>query len=120
MGKSGNFFFFCHDTKFLIKTMTKSDFSAFKKLFRSYYDHVNIFENSLLARIYGVYSVQMDGCDPVYLILLGNSKKCDDRNVKKVYDLKGSMVNRDVEGDESSFKNTEVLKDKNYLRLKKD
>jgi hypothetical protein len=29
MGKSGSFFFFCHDERFLIKTMTKGDFKAF-------------------------------------------------------------------------------------------
>lgn len=29
------------------------------------------------------------------------------------------MVKREVDGDEASFKNTEVLKDKNFLKLKK-
>lgn len=28
-GKSGSFFFFSHDKKFIIKTMTSSDFGAF-------------------------------------------------------------------------------------------
>ena len=42
-----------------------------------------------------------------------------DENVKKLYDLKGSMVKRDVKGIESDFKNTEVLKDKNFLKLRK-
>jgi 1-phosphatidylinositol-4-phosphate 5-kinase len=120
MGKSGSFFFFSHDTNFLIKTMTQSDFSAFKKVFRSYFEHICKYPNSLLARIYGVYAIEMDGCDPVYLILMGNSKKCKDEHVKRIYDLKGSMVNREVIGDESSFKNTAVLKDKNYLRLRAD
>lgn len=41
MGKSGSFFFFSHDDKFLIKTMTKDDFDAFMKIFRSYFEHVN-------------------------------------------------------------------------------
>lgn len=34
MGKSGSFFFFSHDTQFLIKTMTSSDFNAFSRMFR--------------------------------------------------------------------------------------
>lgn len=33
MGKSGSFFFFSHDRKLLIKTMTKTDFIAWKNLF---------------------------------------------------------------------------------------
>ena len=60
MGKSGSFFFFSHDDNFLIKTMTLGDFKAFKTLFRAYFEHVNTYEKSLIARIYGVYSVQMD------------------------------------------------------------
>lgn len=60
MGKSGSFFFFSHDGEFLIKTMTQGDFNAFKKIFIYYFEHVNTQERSLLARIYGIYSVQMD------------------------------------------------------------
>lgn len=57
MGKSGSFFFFSHDDVFLVKTLTQSDFKAFMHLFRSYFEHINTHPNSLLARIYGVYSV---------------------------------------------------------------
>lgn len=74
MGKSGSFFFFSHDTNFLIKTMTMDDFNAFMYLFRYYFEHINQYPDSLIARIYGVYSVQMDDMDPVYLILMGNTK----------------------------------------------
>ena len=56
-GKSGSFFFFSHDKNFIIKTMTSSDLAAFKKLFKRYFAHVNQNPNSLLARIYGIYSV---------------------------------------------------------------
>ena len=51
---------------------------------------------------------------------MGNSKKCSNSHIKKIYDLKGSLVKRNVEGDESKFKNTGVLKDKNLLKLKSD
>ena len=119
MGKSGSFFFFSHDDEFLIKTMTNDDFAAFKKLFKAYFEHINRYKDSMLARIYGVYSVQMDDQDPVYLILMGNSKKCDDDYIKKCYDLKGSMVNRFVKGDEEKMKGTAVLKDQNLLNLRK-
>lgn len=60
MGKSGSFFFFSHDENFLIKTMTINDFKAFKTLFQYYFEHINIYPKSLVARIYGVYSVKMD------------------------------------------------------------
>jgi len=98
--------------------MTIGDFNAFKRLFQAYFSHVNKYQNSLLARIYGVYSVKMDEQNPVFLVLMGNSKKCEDSYIKKIYDLKGSMVKRDVKGHEDSFSNTRILKDKNLLRLR--
>jgi 1-phosphatidylinositol-4-phosphate 5-kinase len=55
MGKSGSFFFFSHDKKLLIKTMTTGDFEAFMKLFRDYFYHINDYPQSLLARVYGIY-----------------------------------------------------------------
>jgi hypothetical protein len=52
---------------------------------------------------------------------MGNSKKCEDEYVKKIFDLKGSMVKREVKEEEGKpFKNTAVLKDKNFIQLKKD
>ena len=60
MGKSGNFFFFSHDTRFLIKTMTEGDFNAFMRLFQLYFEHINNYPDSLIARIYGVYSVELE------------------------------------------------------------
>lgn len=100
--------------------MTLGDYNAFIKLFRAYFKHVNKYPSSLLARIYGVYSVQMDEQDPVFLILMGNSKKCEDRYTKKIFDLKGSMVKREEKGNEKLFEGTKVLKDKNLLNTKKN
>jgi 1-phosphatidylinositol-4-phosphate 5-kinase len=59
-GKSGSFFFFSHDKNFIIKTMTDSDLLAFKKTFSDYFRNVSAFPNCLLARIYGIYSVEME------------------------------------------------------------
>ena len=39
-GKSGSFFFFSHDKNFIIKTMTDSDLSTFKNVFRHYFTAV--------------------------------------------------------------------------------
>lgn len=96
MGKSGSFFFFSHDDQFLIKTMTLDDFAAFMKIFKSYFQHINTQDNSFLARIYGVYQIQMEDLDPVFLILMGNTKQIENEYVKKIYDLKGSLSGRFV------------------------
>ena len=118
MGKSGSFFFFSHDDRFLIKSMTLDDFNSFMKLFPYYFDHIKNYKNSLIARIYGIYRVDMDEMAPVYLLLMGNTKKIDNMYVNKIYDLKGSLDNRVVKGEEESFSNTACLKDINIINLK--
>jgi len=59
-GKSGSFFFFSKDQKFIIKTMTEDDFAAWQRIQKHYFKHVMTNENSLVARVYGVYSVKME------------------------------------------------------------
>ena len=38
-GKSGSFFFFSHDKKFIIKTLNDSELNTFKKMFKDYYEY---------------------------------------------------------------------------------
>ena len=120
MGKSGSFFFFSGNKKLLIKTMTTGDFKSWFALFKDYFHYVCENEESLIAKVYGVYEVQVEGVEPQYLILMGSTAFYDDhRRCMKMYDLKGSLVDRLEKGDESTFKRTQAIKDLNLLRLKK-
>lgn len=94
MGKSGSFFFFSWNKKLLIKTMTKGDFTSWNNLFREYFVHVCENPESLIAKVYGVYQVQVEGVEPQYLILMGSTAFYNPINCKKMYDLKGSLVER--------------------------
>ena len=94
--------------------MTEGDFQAFKRIQKAYFKRVCESKSSLLARIYGIYSVQMEDQEPVKLVVMGNSMK-GAKSVKGVFDLKGSMVNRRVKG--KNFKPTQTLKDKNLLEM---
>lgn len=95
--------------------MTDSDLSTFKNLFKSYFAHVSTHPNSLLARIYGIYTVEMEEVAPVHLILMGNTKKSNDKNIVNVFDLKGSFINREVKG--KNLKPTATLKDINLIEI---
>lgn len=83
-----------------------------------YFRHVATHPQSLLARIYGIYTVKMEDVEPVSLILMGNTKKSNDKMIEHVFDLKGSFINREVK--EKNLKNTATLKDLNLLALKKE
>lgn len=93
-GKSGSFFFFSDDQNFIIKTMTNSDLATFTRIFKDYSHHICRYPNSLLARIYGVFTIEKDDMVPVHLILMGNTMKT--KYLKRVFDVKGSTVNREV------------------------
>ena len=61
-GASGSFFFFSKDKSFVIKTMTKTEKKFFlTKFAKPYFAHFQRNPSSLLARIYGVYTVKMTG-----------------------------------------------------------
>lgn len=56
-GASGSFFFFSYDQKFLIKTLTESEVKILDKLIHPYIDHLVKNPDSLLARIYGLFTI---------------------------------------------------------------
>lgn len=73
--------------------------------------------DSLIARIYGIFTVQMEDITPVHILLMSNAAQAG-KLVEKVFDLKGSIINREVK--ESDIKDTATLKDVNLQKLTKD
>jgi hypothetical protein len=98
--------------------MSESDLRSFKKVFKSYFNHVSQRPNSILARIYGIYTIKKEELKPVSLILMGNTKMSNDKLIEHVFDLKGSSINREVKDD--NIKNTTTLKDTNLLKICKE
>ena len=74
-GKSGSFFFFSQDNKLIIKTIVNSE----KKLLMSMIDDINSHivdstnNRSLLARIYGLFSIKSAQFSKVSFILMQNT-----------------------------------------------
>ena len=82
------------------------------------YKHFSANPSSLLARIYGVYTVKMKNYDEVYLILMGNCLKFENKyDITRVYDLKGSKVKRHVKTNNALSSTT--LKDINFMQNKR-
>jgi len=57
-GRSGSFFFFSHDNKFIIKTMTNSELILMKTIVPAYVEHLQKNPDSLLAKIFGIFTVE--------------------------------------------------------------
>lgn len=97
-GASGSFFFFSSDKRFIIKTMSPEEKKFFKiKFAQPYFDHLRNNPTSLLARIYGIYTVKIDGICAVHLMLMAHTMQVvNPVKVERVFDLKGSTVDRNV------------------------
>ena len=72
-GRSGSFFFFSHDKKFIIKTMTEDELKLYLKIMPRLSAHHKSTPNSLLAKILGVFTVKMSKIDAVHIMLMENT-----------------------------------------------
>ena len=77
-GASGSFFFFSHDKRFVIKTMTRTEKDFFfSKFGKAYFKLFNQNPSSFIARIYGIYTVKMKGHEEIHLMMLAHTLKID-------------------------------------------
>jgi len=111
--KSGQFFFFTHDTQFLIKTMSKVECKFLRKILPQYYAYVMANPNTLLTRFYGIHRVKMQNAKTVRFMIMG-SVFYTDRFIHESYDLKGSTHGRAATASEK-MQDVPVLKDLDFL-----
>jgi hypothetical protein len=78
--------------------------------------------HSLIARLYGVFKIKIPHYEPVILMLMANTLRFKNpKNITRIYDLKGSSINREVRGEKGKkLKPSKVLKDTNLLKNMKD
>lgn len=117
-GKSGSFFYYSQDFRYIIKTIRKSEHKFLRSILRPYYKHMKSHPNSLLSRFYGLHRVHFkDGSRKrsrkIHFVVLGNIYP-PFKSIHESFDLKGSLIGRKFVGsDEERAKAT--LKDKNWL-----
>jgi 1-phosphatidylinositol-4-phosphate 5-kinase len=81
MGKSGSFFFFSKDQRFVIKTMRRDEKNILINMLDDMIEHLGNYKKSLLVRIYGIYTLKTKMFGSVDLILMENTfQKRDFRN----------------------------------------
>lgn len=95
--KSGQFFFYSHDGKYMIKTATKEESKLLRTIMPAYIQHLHDFPNSLLVRFYGMYRVKMDflSVKTIYFVVMSSVFNTE-KPIHVKYDLKGSTVGRVV------------------------
>ena len=81
--------------------------------------------HSLLARIYGVFTIKTDFYASVDVILMQNVLQMSDTNPTMIFDLKGSTKNRLTQVHSRFWRKSkdgrgQVLKDMNYVEINND
>lgn len=99
--------FFTADNKFIMKTIFWPEFQYFQSRFLTgYYLNLTQNPNSVLVRLYGLYSFVNPGlgtANDLQFVVMGNIMPTD-RKMEALYDLKGSTYHRKVRNYHLSLK----------------
>ena len=90
-GKSGSFFFYSDDGKFMLKTITVGEYEFFRKILPDYFFHVLNNPHTLITRFYGLHKIT--GTSPLYFVVMGNLFSTS-HEIHHKFDLKGSRYGR--------------------------
>ena len=95
-GKSGSFFYFTRDFKYIIKTVTDDEERFLQKIAYKYYDHMKNNPNSLIVRFLGLHKVQLSREQRFITVVVMENifHNTSQMKMHERYDLKGSRVGR--------------------------
>eukprot|EP01084_Bolivina_argentea_P042277 77980_1 len=110
--KSGQFFFFSHNSQFIIKTMTRTESIFLRKILPSYYTYVSQQPDTLLPKFYGMHRVKRKK-QKIYFLIQQNVFYSDVDDIHDQYDLKGSTQGR--RATKAERKKGAILKDLDWV-----
>ena len=95
-GKSGSFFYFSHDYRYIIKTVTLEEEKFLRKIAHRYYKHMKQNRNSLIVRFFGLHKVRLAPEQRYISVVVMENIFYNKFQLKihSIYDLKGSTVGR--------------------------
>jgi 1-phosphatidylinositol-4-phosphate 5-kinase len=114
-GKSGSFFYFSRDYKYIIKTIHHAEHKFLRKILKEYYHHVEENPNTLLSQFYGLHRVKIPYGRKIHFVVMNNLFP-PHRDIHQTFDLKGSTVGRDYREEDLEKNPRATLKDLNWLR----
>ncbi|CAK1365931.1 unnamed protein product [Cercospora beticola] len=114
-GKSGSFFYFSRDYKYIIKTIHHGEHKFLRMILRDYYNHVTENPNTLLSQFYGLHRVKIPYGRKIHFVVMNNLFP-PHRDIHRTFDLKGSTIGRDFKEEDLEKNPRATLKDLNWLR----
>ncbi|WVQ72359.1 hypothetical protein IAR50_001910 [Cryptococcus sp. DSM 104548] len=113
-GKSGSFFYFSRDYRFIIKTISHHEHKFLRSILKDYHEHVKENPHTLLSRFYGLHRVKLPRGPKIHFVIMNNLFP-PHRDIHETYDLKGSAFGREYPEDKAVQNPRATLKDKNWV-----
>lgn len=118
-GKSGSFFYFSRDYRFIIKTIRHSEHKFLLRILKDYHEHVKANPHTLLSRFYGLHRVKLPQGRKIHFVIMNNLFP-PHRDIHETYDLKGSSYGREYPEEKAKTKKGATLKDINWIRRRRE
>lgn len=114
--KSGSFFFYSADYRYILKTCSKREAAFLLAALPQYHAHLMAHRYTLLCRFFGLHRVHLPSAlgRKVYFVVMGNVFPID-KPIHERFDLKGSTRNRHTTEAERHDPSV-VLKDLDWIR----
>jgi len=119
--KSGQFFFYSHNQRFMVKTMSKTEARLLRKIMPQYYSYIRKHPHSLLTKFFGMHRVKPHRREHIYFLIMGSvfySK--EGLEIHEQYDLKGSTKGRKAGPNEIMKKDLDLLANGVYIHVGRD
>ena len=91
-GKSGSFFYYSYDSKYLMKTIPECEFEKFREMLQDYYLYMYEHPQTLLQRFFGLYMCIFNDTKMHFVVM--NNVFDTPLQIHYKYDLKGSTYKR--------------------------
>ncbi|KAJ2349910.1 Phosphatidylinositol-4-phosphate 5-kinase, partial [Coemansia erecta] len=114
-GKSGSFFYYSQDYRFIIKTVHHTEHKFMRQILPQYYEFVRDNPHTLLSRIYGLHRIKLPQGRKVHFIVMSNILP-PNKDIHAQFDLKGSLQGRELSAELAS-KPRACMKDKNWVKM---
>lgn len=126
-GKSGSYFYYSRDFRFIIKTVHHAEHKMLRKILKDYYAHVKNNPDTLISQFYGLHRVKLPNSGRKIHFVVMNNLFLPHQDVHRKYDLKGSSLGRfykppkevlpDDEAPEPIYKDIDWVKKGEALKL---
>jgi 1-phosphatidylinositol-4-phosphate 5-kinase len=97
-GKSGSFFYYTADGKYMLKTIRYKEYKFLRTILKDYYNYINENPETLITRFYGLHKLlekndKGEIIGRIYFVIMANVFNTNEKIVER-YDLKGSWYGR--------------------------